>query len=288
MKNRLKYSYTILRYVHDVATSEFVNIGVAVHCEENDFFKVKLSNSTSRVSKLFPNLGTQNFRNLLKVIEKKFTEISSDDDNLPLFKSNTNLETILSSVTPKDDSALVWSNVSFGLTVNLQKTLDDLFSRYVTQYVKDTHRSNLTDADILKLFKAELNKRNLEDLFKEKTVESADDSVKFKSAWKNGIWHCIEPLSFDLSEAENVRDKARNFLGHITSVSDSQEKFKIYLIVAKPKSEKLEKAFFQAMRILNKLPTANKIYMETETMTLVDEFARQIAEHNQDQLKLTH
>lgn len=147
MKHQYKYSYAALRYVHDVATAEFVNVGVAVHCEENDFFKVKLSNSTSRVSKLFPNLGTQNFRNLLKVIEKKFTEISSDDDNLPLFKSNTNLETILSSVTPKDDSALVWSNVSFGLTVNLQKTLDDLFSRYVMQYVKDTHRSNLTYAD---------------------------------------------------------------------------------------------------------------------------------------------
>ena len=68
----------------------------------------------------------KNFRDVLKIIDTKFTEISNDDGNLTQFKSNNNLEAILSSVTPKDDSALVWSNVSFGLTVNLQKTLDDL------------------------------------------------------------------------------------------------------------------------------------------------------------------
>ena len=147
MKNQYKYSYAVLRYVHDVATSEFVNVGVAVHCEENDFFKVKLSHSTSRVSKLFPNLDIKSFRNVFKIIDTKFTEISNDDGNLTQFKSNNNLEAILSSVTPKDDSALVWSNVSFGLTVNLQKTLDDLFARYVMKYVENTHRSNLTYAD---------------------------------------------------------------------------------------------------------------------------------------------
>jgi hypothetical protein len=153
MKNQYKYSYAVLRYVHDVATSEFVNVGVAVHCEENDFFNVKLSHSPSRVSMLFPNLDIKSFCNVLKIIDAKFTEISNVDGNLTLFKSNSNLETILSSVTPKDDSALVWSNASFGLTVNIQKTLDDLFGRYVMQYVKDTHRSNLTDDDILKHFK---------------------------------------------------------------------------------------------------------------------------------------
>lgn len=147
MKNQYKYSYAVLRYVHDVATAEFVNVGVAVHCEENDFFKVQLSHSPSRVSKLFPNLDIKNFRDVLKIIDTKFTEISNDDGNLTQFKSNNNLEAILSSVTPKDDSALVWSNVSFGLTVNLQKTLDDLFARYVMKYVENTHRSNLTYAD---------------------------------------------------------------------------------------------------------------------------------------------
>ena len=147
MKNQYKYSYAVLRYVHDVATSEFVNVGVAVHCEENDFFNVKLSHSPSRVSMLFPNLDIKSFCNVLKIIDAKFIEISNVDGNLTLFKSNTNLETILSSVTPKDDSALVWSNVSFGLTVNLQKTLDDLFARYVMKYVENTHRSNLTYAD---------------------------------------------------------------------------------------------------------------------------------------------
>lgn len=148
MKNRLKYSYMILRYVHDVATSEFVNVGVAVYCEENNFFKVKLSHSTSRVSTFFSNLDVKSFRILLKIIDTKFTEVSNVGANLPLFESNTNLQAILSSVTPKDDSALVWSNLAFGITDNLEKTVGDLFGRYVTQYIKDTHSSNHTDDDI--------------------------------------------------------------------------------------------------------------------------------------------
>ena len=35
MNNRYSYSYSVLRYVHDVATEEFINVGVAVFCPDN-------------------------------------------------------------------------------------------------------------------------------------------------------------------------------------------------------------------------------------------------------------
>jgi hypothetical protein len=34
MKNQYSYTYTVLRYVHDVTSGEFVNVGVALHAPQ--------------------------------------------------------------------------------------------------------------------------------------------------------------------------------------------------------------------------------------------------------------
>src|SRR6266404_2302575 len=55
------------------------------------------------------------------------------------------------------------------------------------------------------------------------------DEVEFEYAWKNEQWHCLKPLSFNLTAAESIREKAHRWLGQITSVKDTKETFKVYL-----------------------------------------------------------
>lgn len=280
MKTRLPYSYSILRYVHDVATGEFVNIGVAVHCADAGFFEVSCRQTLGRISDFFPDLNTKAYRNLAKLVSKRFAHVSNSYSSLfAAEKGKQDLESILTSVLQKDDSALVWTPVQGGLTTDPRKTITDIYARYVTRYDSRTPTHKRTDEDVWKNFNKALENRHLAQFFVEKTIKGRDDQVKFKSAWKNGIWHCIEPISFDLSASETIREKAHRVLGQITSVVDSSEPFKLYLVLAAPSKQTLRPAFDQAVQILNKMQTEKAIYSESETDALLSHFQHQISCH---------
>jgi Protein of unknown function (DUF3037) len=40
MKNQVSYTYSVLRYVHDVTTGEFVNVGVRISADRRRRFSV--------------------------------------------------------------------------------------------------------------------------------------------------------------------------------------------------------------------------------------------------------
>jgi len=281
MKTRVSYTYSILRYVHDIPTGEFVNVGVAVHCATENYFNVIFRSTSGRVSEFFPDIKTDAFKALLKSLSTRFKDLS-DVYSSPLNFGDKprNLEEILKSVTPKDDSALVWSDISSGLSDSPQKTLEKLFSRYVAKYDHKKQHHRRTDDDVWRSFKKDLVDRNIHKLFEEKVISGKDDEVKFPAAWKNGVWHCVEPISFDLSAAENIKDKAHKCLGQITSIKDTSEQFKLYLLVSKPNGKGLDQAFSRAVSILEKMPVTTEIFFEDQRIDLIDKFAAQISNHN--------
>ena len=280
MKSKNSYTYSILRYVHDTATAEFINVGVALLCKNENFFEVKLRKTIGRVSDTFPDLKAKNFRALMKNLSNRFAAVSKAYDSpMRLGDKSEQLEQVIFSVLPKDDSSLVWSPISSGLTDNPQGTLDRLFERYISKYDHKKTAHHKTDEDIWRVFKRDLEDRRMLEFFTEKTIEGRDDEVKFPFAWKNGVWHCIEPISFDLSAPESIREKAHKYLGQITSVIDSNDAFKVYLLVSKPSEQNLLGAFDRAMNILGKMPISKEIYLEEDRNSLLDKLYSQIADH---------
>ncbi len=71
MKKRVAYSYAILRYVHDTATSEFANVGVAVYCADERFFDVSCRSTIGRISEMFPGIDAGAFRSLMRHISNR-------------------------------------------------------------------------------------------------------------------------------------------------------------------------------------------------------------------------
>ena len=59
MTEKTPYTYTVLRYVHDFATAEFVNVGVVLHCPKLRYFDAKLRHTHGRFSDLFPDLDSR-------------------------------------------------------------------------------------------------------------------------------------------------------------------------------------------------------------------------------------
>jgi hypothetical protein len=281
MNTSVNYSYSILRYIHDVATGEFVNVGVALYSPQHNYFNVRLRTSVGRISEFFPDVRTEAFKTLMKGLSKRYIELKNLYSKPMNFgDKRTELIEILRSITPKDDSSLVWSDISVGLSSEPEITLERLYARYVTKYDHKKPQHHRTDNDVWRTFKKELSDRRLLDVFKEKIISGKNDEVKFPFAWKNGVWHCIEPISFDLSSSDSIREKAHRCLGQIASVRDTSEEFKLYLLISKPNEKSLANAFDRAVSILETMPIPTEIFQEDQSDVLADRFASQIGTHN--------
>ena len=277
MSNRSSYSYSILRYVHDISSGEFVNVGLVMYSHGSMFLKFKHKTTTSRISSLFPNFKATQFKALIKLVSNRFRIIEQEcNPNVGLWCQANSLKEVMLEVLPKDDSSLVWSEPSSGATPDLNLTFEKIFTRYITHFDHKQLTHGKSDDDVWRSFKRDLEKRNLLRFFKAKKISGEDDEVEFKLAWKNGVWHCVEPISFDLSAPDTIREKAHKHLGQLTSVSDSSEAFKLYIVAARPSDASLSDAFDRAIHILGKIPGTKEIYTEDQAGTLADLFSSQI------------
>lgn len=248
------YSYTTLRYVHDSRTGEFVNCGVVLYAPSVQFLGAACRTHTGRIRKVFPGVDAASLQVVLRGVGRHFDKLSKKllANSGFNFSSGKNALDFSRSYLVPDDSAWQWSKLGSGLTADPEKTLEELFERLVLRY--DDHRSNdhRTDMDVWRDFNKELEQRNIANFFTAQTIVGRDAELEFKHAWKNGAWHCVEPLSFDLSTAEHIEDKATQWLGRLTAIRDTAESVKVYLLVGEPQDQKLHSAFGRAIKILKK------------------------------------
>jgi len=259
-----QYTYTLLRYVHDTVTGEFINVGVALFSPEAEFVSARCKRTYSRASRLFPGLDGEVFKTSIRFVEDKFKDKSPN-----LFDPVSPTKTVMGIanwVLPNDDSSLQWSPFGSGITKDPQKTLDQLFERMVERYDERPQHDHRTDEEVWRRFHKDLQQRNIDIEFKPKVIVVSDDKIEFKHAWKNGIWHCVEPLSFDLSSPETIREKAHKWLGHMTSVRTADEAFKVYFLVGAPQKPELFPAYQNAVQILEKSPVKKQIYQEASDL----------------------
>ena len=69
------YTYTVLRYVHDTATGEFVNVGVALYAPDANFVRALCRTTYGRLTKVFPGMDGEVFKTLMRYIQSSFEGI---------------------------------------------------------------------------------------------------------------------------------------------------------------------------------------------------------------------
>jgi hypothetical protein len=279
MKNQISYSYAVLRYVHDVTSGEFVNVGVALYAPQVRYLSAICRTTYGRLNKVFPGMNAEHFKALMRHIQNSFeTQGERLASELPLAAPSGVLE-IAQSVLPKDDSSLQWSPAGSGRTDDPAQALEKLFNRMVLRYEERQAASTRSDDDVWRHFKRDLEERKVLQHFQPKTIAVQDDEVEFQHSWKNGKWHCLEPVSFDLAAADSIKDKAHRWLGQLASVQGTTDPFKVYLLVGAPQQESLQSAFHSAMSILQKIPGDKEIVLEEDALGLAARIAGEVAEH---------
>lgn len=273
--NKKAYSYSVLRYVHDVTTGEFVNVGLALYCHEMHYANAAIRTSSKRLTPLFPSLDVGFFRSLMRKVQDRFETIHDEFEHQLVLRTYASVMELAHSVIPPDDSTLQWAPMGSGLTSDPDATLQQLFERFVMKHEESgtVHRRN--DEQVWKSFSRELEQQQVLKHFQPKTFTTPDDEIKFDRAWKNGVWHCLAPISFDLASPESIRDKAHKWLGQIASVGSDE--LKPYFLVGEPSQADLYPFYQSALNILRKASDSTEVITEKEAAKLSHRLAAQVA-----------
>src|SRR4051812_36730740 len=113
---KFSYTFTVLRYVHDVTTGEFLNVGVAIYSPDAQFARAKCRHSYARMRCAFPNMNGEAFRSMARHIERRFDLAGKQLATELTFSHASSVLSIAAAVLPIDDSSLQWSPVGHGLT----------------------------------------------------------------------------------------------------------------------------------------------------------------------------
>jgi len=106
-----------------------------------------------------------------------------------------------------------------------------------------------------------------------------DYDHEFDHAWKNGVWNLFQPVSMDLLDAESILDKANRWLGRAMNLKDSEDKFRLWMLIGEPRIEKLKPAYRKALNILNKMPVKKDFVTEPEAQRFSEQLAQEMAAH---------
>jgi hypothetical protein len=274
------FTYTVLRYVHDVATGEFVNMGVALYAPEAKYISAMCSPRYGRLSKMFLEVNGDHLRSVMRYIQARFEEHGTKlNSELPLGGVPKSIIEIAHSILPPDDSSLQWSEPNGGVTANPAATLEQLYTRMVEKYEQRAQLPSRLDDDVWKVFRKELETKQVLAKMQPKRIVAKDYDYEFEHAWKNGAWNLYQPLSMDLLDAESILDKANRWLGRATNLKDSDEPFHLWMLLGEPRLENLRPAFAKALNILNKMPVKMDLVNEHEAENFSQHLAQEIAEH---------
>ena len=136
MCEKQHYDYVVLRYVHDIVSQEFVNVGVVLFSPSDQRLVGRFQEKFARIKKFFPDFEKRAFSTSLEAIQRGLDHERSRTELSIQLSKTTDFTSRLHQVLPKDDSALQWSNIGSGVSANFDEALDQLFTRFVSRYDK--------------------------------------------------------------------------------------------------------------------------------------------------------
>ncbi len=296
---KIPYTFSVLRYRHDMVSGEFVNVGIVVYASLADFFEIKCLRSLGRVSRFFGSANSVHLKRVLPHItetlrdewemvgdgenrrEGQADDFDADLDSWQVRTERKVFRMLLNAVLPQDDSALQFSPPLGGVTADPQGALEALYERYVERYARSHYVASRSDGEVKQTFHNALSKRCLLHRVRPKKITSANYEHEFPYSWRNGILNASEAVSFDLVEPSSILEKANRWLGRAISLSESTEEFKLYLLLGEPGSEKLQQTFAKAENILSKIPCRYDLIHEKDADSFAEYVQMEIAQSPQ-------
>lgn len=282
MSDRRPYTYVLLRYRHDPLAGEFVNVGVVLHAPADGYLDAKVRTAIgARLQRMFPGADRDSVVNGLNVIARGLRKMNERGEGSDLLYRQADAEAFARRALPHDDSSFVWGPLGAGLSADPARTLIKLYERFIARHDEEERpRSARDDAAVWRPVRDKLVSRQIAHLLESKVIRAPTDEVKFEHAWKNGAWHVCQPVSLDLASAENIRDKAARWLGHLSALQRSTETFIPHILTGRPSDPALHDDYRRALETLRLTPGRVDVIDEAETDRLVDQIETDLLAHS--------
>lgn len=269
------FQYSILKYRPSYLLDERVNIGLLFHFtdmvekegvvkKESKFIFV-FPTRLRRISNFFPNLGSRNLtdiRRYLIAFQNKANALSLKED-----ANNKSLNEIIpSEFIVNDANSFFFSEIKQGFYKDIKQIVDYYRNQYFKFYDK-TETKKSQDYLVKEYFKNTLgaltssSDERLTYFEEEVSIENKITTSKFEYRWQNGTANLIKTLGFDLSDKQDIQDKAFKWSAAINYVSEV-EQYKDYrfdILVAQPTNKSLFDAYDKALEVLSDIKAAKKI-----------------------------
>lgn len=275
------YSFTVLRYVHDIVAGEFVNVGVVLFAPTTKFLSARCTARYGRLTKMFSDINGEHFRRTTRFIQERLDDIGDKlQKELPFDQLPKSVKGFAAQILPVDDSSLQFAPEGFGITDDPQKTLEQLYHRYVEKYQEKQERHSRSDDDIWRKFKLTFEGKKVLEHLKPHKIVGKNYDYEFKHCWKNECWHAQQPISFDLVEPEDIINKALLWVGRIDNLIDGDEKFKLNILLGTPQDKQQNAIFIKAQNILHKMQCDHDFIGEDQAEDYAEKLRQEIEAHS--------
>ena len=271
--------YQIVRYIHDQVTGEFVNIGVIVYQPELQFLQAKFINRFSRITQFFNNVNGNHLLSTLRLFNQK---LNLESERLSeLFSDHRSLVEITSSILPKDDRALVCSELMYGIDLSPDAFLEDNYERLIAKYFDSPKADQRDDSWVWKkVYKEHFDRVGLSGKLTPHTISTETDHIEFDKAWKNGVWNIYQTLSFDLKRTDAIKNKVYRWSGILNEIEKTQEDFNLYFLTSGQNRHKNLNKFIQNTLLDERYKHLNvTLVVEKEASEFAQKVKKEIEAH---------
>ena len=99
--NTISYTFRVIRYVHDPAVGEMLNVGILLYAPSDQYLGYKFETLYSRLSNTFVNFDGDNFRRYLSRMETALRRVAERlQPSLDLYEPPRDLEAVTRQVLP--------------------------------------------------------------------------------------------------------------------------------------------------------------------------------------------
>lgn len=265
-----RYEFALLRYLPDPAAGEFANVGVVLLDVDNARLFARLSGKQKRISDFFGDMASNAYRAMVRQLERGLQAANDDLTQPQLFDaSGPSLDLILRRLLSEDESCMVASPVMSGVEEDPERRIGELFEEFVTRYEVSSERRRRDEGDMKRDIDRQLLRTGLIHRIAPREIRSAHFQFNFQYGWQNGRLQVMEPISLDLLDPYDIRDKAAKWSGRLLSLSHGAD-FRFTALLAKPTSEQLAGAVDDAVAILRVAPNIRDVIVDEDITKAMD------------------
>jgi Protein of unknown function (DUF3037) len=271
----IPYTYSIVRYVHDPAAGETLNIGVVLHAPSRRYVAARLEHRYERLSNAFAGFDGDHYRKTIRQFEAAVKQMQERwESGLPeMWDLPADVGGVVAAIWPDTGLSFQAGPVLAGLARNLDETLAAIFERMVSSQGERPRWEKRSDEDVWSVYQRSLAREQVQRVLRPKILQTADFKHEFKHAFKNDRWHVLQPVSLDYVRAETIQRTVARWLGSAVALAGHPELGKLYLLLGPPQLDEHRESYAHAKKLLHKMPVDHELVEEEQA----EQFARRLA-----------